>query len=195
MTGKIPYIVKDYTVFNPDFYMDVVRLMGLSCIEAEARKHIESIDAANPLDAAQLQAGDLSLKQRLYALVDRVEFIKHLELVSRFAVQSKFVILNEEVRGIHWDIKALRLYLALTCIDIFCESDNHRAHFEAVFSGLTGEVAKLVSDNLSLKKPAGTTANMEEMGLFFYNVRNFYTHAGRRFHILEGCSLQPRWSP
>lgn len=185
MTVEPLPILKDYTVFNPDFYKDAMRFMGLQCTEADAKRQIEAIDAANPLSQVQLETGELSLKERLNALVDRVEFIDHLEVVSKFAQQSKFVILKQEVRGIHWDIKALRLYLALTCIDIFCEVADHRSHFESVFQNLSGDTARLVSDNLTLQKANGTGCNLKELGLFFYNVRNFYTHAGRRFHIIE----------
>jgi hypothetical protein len=190
---KSSRIVKDYTVFNPDFYKDVVRFMALKCSDAEAESRITKVDGDNRLTSKQEQAGALSLKQRLNALVDRIEFIHHLDILSRFAVQSDFVILNEEVRGIHWDIRALRVYLALTCIDIFREDDKHNAkdYFERVFTELNGAVRKLVDDTLSLEKQDGTTGNLEEeLGLFFYNVRNFYTHSGLRFHILDATQFR-----
>ena len=48
----------------------------------------------------------------------------------------------------------------------------------------------MVSETLSLKKADGTTGDLKAMGLFFYSVRNFYTHSGRRFHILEASTFQ-----
>jgi len=183
-------MIKDYTVFNPDFYADVVRFMGLNCTEAEAERQVNAVDTGNPLNLAQAQAGELSLKERLNALVDRLEFIGHLALLSRFAEQSNFVVLGEEMRGVHWDIRALRLYLALTCIDIFREANDHRAHFETTFTNLEGTLATTVQMQLSLTKADGTAGTISDIGLFFYNVRNFYTHAGRRFHILEASRLK-----
>ncbi len=190
MTRQLPSVIKDYTVRNPRFYEDVIKFMELGCTEAEARERIEKTDAENPLNAAQIASGDPTLKGRLNALMNRVEFIYHLELISRFAEESKSVILGKEVDGIGQDIEALRVYLAVTCIDIFCEKDNHRAHFEQIFSGLTDEVAKLVGDGLSLKEADGTTGDMKAIGVFFYNIRNYYTHAGRRFHILPASSFR-----
>lgn len=184
MTEKDNLTLKDYTVFNSNFYSDVVRFMELRCSEEEAKKHIEAVDTANQLSEGQ------SLKERLNAFIDRIEFISHLSLISKFAVQSEFTVLGQEVNGIHWDIKALRLYLALTCIDIFCNQDAHKSYFENAFKELTGSTAKLIRNSLTLRKTDGTTGNNEELGLFFYNVRNFYTHTGRRFHILEDTTLQ-----
>ncbi len=191
MTEQANFIIKDYKVLNPHFYIDVRRFMELECSEEEVKKQIDIIDAANPLDDTQLEAGDLSLKERLKTWVDRIEFIGHLALVSKFAEESNFVIMEQEVRGIHWDIKSLRIYLALTCIDIFCKGeDNHRTHFENVFKNITGNIAKLIDEKLCLKKADGTTGTMNDLALFFYNVRNYYTHMGRRFHILEGVSFK-----
>lgn len=182
-------IIKDYRVFNPDFHKDVIRFMGLTSTEDEVERQVKDIDDANPLTRAQLASGELSLKARLNALMDRIEFIHHLELVSRYAIESKFVILGEEVRGIHWDIDAQRLYLALTCIDIFCERTNHRDQFERAFADVTGQDATILSTHIALKKADGTTGSLKDIGLFFYNVRNFYTHSGRRYHIVANSFI------
>jgi hypothetical protein len=188
MSMQVSGVIKDYTVFNPDFYGDVVRFIGLNCTGTEAEAQVTSIDASNPLSPEQRDAGELSLKERLNAMVDRLEFIKHLDLLSRFAEESGFVVLGQEVKGIQWDIRALRLYLSLTCIDIFRPSNaTQRTHFETTFANLEGKLAATVQTQLSLRKADGKAATMAEMGLFFYNVRNFYTHTGRRFHIVD-CS-------
>lgn len=187
-------VIKDYTVFNPNFYEDVLRFMKLQCTKEEIEVQINSVNATHPLSAAQIEAGGLSLKEKLNALIDRVEFTHHLEIVSRFAVQSNFDILGQEVRGIHWDIGVLRLYLALTCIDVFCEAGSHREQFERAFSDATGDIATTIETKLWLQKGDGTKGSKADIGLFFYNVRNFYTHMGKRFHILENCSFRQEQS-
>lgn len=189
MTNSPSFILKDYTVFNCDFYKDVNKFLDLQLTEKEVQNHIDKISGENPLTEEQIKAGELTLKERLNALIDRIEFIGHLELVSDLAVKSNFVFLGQEVRGIHWDIRSLRLYLALTCIDIFCEQGDHREHFETVFSQVSNRTKKIIDNSLFLTKPDGTKCTQREIGLFFSNVRNYYTHSGKRFHIMEECPL------
>ncbi len=186
--------LKDYTVFNPNFNYDVIKFMDLQCTAEQVSHDIELADQNSPLSPEQIKSGELTLKERLNALIDRVEFIGHLDLVKNAAGASGYVLLGQEVTGIQWDIKALRLYLALTCIDIFFEhakGTNHRSHFEASFSGAPETIKRSL---LSLYKPDDTrkpddTCKLKEIGLFFYNVRNYYTHSGKRFHIKEDIPI------
>jgi hypothetical protein len=189
MFVPIPAFLKDYTVFNPNFAEDVVKFMGLQSSAARVLEDIERSERSDPLTIEQIESGELTLRERLNALIDRVEFIGHLQLVADAALASGCVLLGQEVNGIQWDIKALRLYLALTCIDIFCDKSDHKSHFEAVFSGAPEALKTRIQSSVFLFKADGTKGTLEEVGLFFYNVRNYYTHAGKRFHIKEGVPL------
>jgi hypothetical protein len=133
--------------------------------------------------------GALTAKEKLNVFIDRIEFIHHLKLVSDFAVQSHFRILGQEVRGIQWDIKALRVYLSLTCIDIFHSSGDHKTHFENVFLNTSDEIKAKLKHGMRILSSAGMTDDLRELATFFYDIRNYYTHAGKRFHVLEGIPV------
>lgn len=189
----LPFI-KDYSVFNSNFREDVVTILNLNCSAIEALKQIDDVNRKNPPKPNEIKAGQLSLKERLNALIDRIEFIKHLDVVSKLAVISKFRLLGQEVEGIHWDIKALRLYLALTCVDIFYTGTNHGSHFEKAFSQMSGSIKKKLTEDIRLYKSDETLGNLEEIGLFLYNVRCYYTHSGKRFHIVENLDFAQQQS-
>jgi len=189
MSIPIQFFLKDYTVFNPNFGEDVIKFMGLRSSAKRVRDDIKRINESNPLTPEQIESGELTLCERLNALIDRVEFIGHLQLVSDATSRSGYVLMGHEVNGIQWDIHALRLYLALTCIDIFYDKLNHKSHFEAVFSDASEALKTRIQSGVSLLKADGTNGSLKDIGLFFYNVRNYYTHAGKRFHIVEDALL------
>jgi hypothetical protein len=56
----------------------------------------------------------------------------HLQIVKIEAIKNNFNYPQGEVRGIHYDIDALRLYLALTCVDIL--SSNFKTFSEYIQS-------------------------------------------------------------
>lgn len=55
-----------------------------------------------------------------------MEFIYHLGYVKNEAINNKYVFDGKEVKGIDNDIDALRLYLTLTCIDIFASTQVYK---------------------------------------------------------------------
>ena len=190
MAASSSGFLKDYTVVNPNFVEDVIKFMDLPST-VQVRRDIERADQKSPLSDEQVESGELTLKERLNALINRVEFIGHLGLVAKVANESDYVLLGQEVKGIQWDIKALRLYLALTCIDIFCEKGELKSYFKEVFSGtFTSEAIKRrLRSSLHLRKADDTEGTLGEIGHFFYSVRNYYTHSGKRFHIKEDIPL------
>ncbi len=95
-------------VWNPNLLSDVVRILSLN---------IDKNDLQQRLD--QIKKSKVTSYEKLETLMDRIEFIKHLKIVSKEAQNNYFEFNREEVVGIDWDIDALRLYLSLTCIDIF----------------------------------------------------------------------------
>lgn len=178
-------VLKDYKVSNDKFDIDVIKFMDLTCTKDEVRGKIDSVEQNNPLTPEEVSPGEPTLKERLITL----EFIGHLDLVARCASASNNELLGQEVIGIQYDIKALRLYLALTCIDIFCRQTTHHEHFITVFSNAPEHIKSMIESSLYLYKQDGTEGSLEEIGLFFYNVRNNYTHFGKRLHILEEIPL------
>ena len=82
MSIPIQFFLKDYTVFNPNFGEDVIKFMGLRSSAKRVRDDIKRINESNPLTPEQIESGELTLCERLNALIDRVEFIGHLQLVS-----------------------------------------------------------------------------------------------------------------
>lgn len=172
-----------YIVRNPNFADDVIKYMGLEDSVDKVRRDIERTNRNNPLSPEQINSGEPTLKERLNALIDRIEFIGHLDLLSKTARDFNYFIGGQEITGVQWDIRSLRIYLAITCIDIFCEPSNHRTHFENVFSEAPETIKNKLQNDLVLLTPDSANGSLKEIGIFFYNVRNYYTHSGRRFHI------------
>ena len=77
---------------------------------------------------------------------------------------------------------SLKLYLSLTCIDIFYEANNHKEHFENVFSSISTTLSTLLENNLRIIENGNDVIDKIKFAEFFYNIRNSYTHAGIRFH-------------
>ncbi len=94
-------------VWNPNFLEDLVNFINPNYTENELKDVLKHIFNTSPTTYEKLQT-----------LVDRIEFIDHLDLVKKKAKAEKYIFLGKEVKGIDWDIDALRLYLALTCVDI-----------------------------------------------------------------------------
>jgi hypothetical protein len=94
-------------VWNPDFIPDLLRLMNIAMSESELASVLKFIEKQTPTTYEKLQT-----------LIDRIEFIGHLSVVGAEAKRQGYSFEGSEVRGIGWDITALRIYLSLTCIDI-----------------------------------------------------------------------------
>ena len=95
------------TVQNPNFIDDLAKYLSLGISKDRLIAVLENISKSQ-----------ITLREKLETLVDRIEFIEHLKLVKEVAQKNRYLLNNREVVGIDWDIDALRLYLALTCIDI-----------------------------------------------------------------------------
>jgi hypothetical protein len=95
-------------VSNPNFTQDAIDLLDLKMQPSAFTNHLRELHTQKPTSV-----------EKLITLVDRLEFIEHLKTVSDYAMQSEFEIDGHEVVGIDNDIAALRIYLALTCVDIF----------------------------------------------------------------------------
>lgn len=175
-------------VFNPNFHKDVNEIFNLSLSSNEINKIVKNATANSPLTTDEKKAGVLSLDKKLKTFIDRVEFIKHLKILSDNAKKQNFLIDQHEVVGVDWDINALRLYLSLTCIDIFFDANNHKDHFEIVFNNISQPLETLLLNNLKIIENGNELLNRTEFSLFFYNIRNSYTHAGIRFHS-DGTSM------
>ncbi len=95
-------------VIDAGFVENCFKYLSLSFDEQEFKAKLQEIKEKSP-----------TKEERLRTLVDRIEFIFHLKVLREHAHENKFVLAGQEVRGVDFDINALRLYLALTCVDIF----------------------------------------------------------------------------
>jgi hypothetical protein len=170
-------------VNNPDFLTDIKDFFNLAITTDEINKIITNKVSQNPLSTKEIDAGVLPLDKRLETFIDRIEFIKHLEILSNYAKKKNFIVDCHEVKGVNYDISALRLYFALTCIDIFCDIDTHKEYFESVFKAISSDLKKELNNNLKIIEDGNTgTYDIVDFSEFFYNIRNWYTHSGLRFH-------------
>jgi hypothetical protein len=180
---NIPTII-NYQVFNPNFASDVIKFLRLEGSHQQVLDRIIEVNNANPLSTEQIEAGVLNLREKLEAFIDRLEFIGHLDLVSRYVQQEKFILMGQEVQGLHWDINSLRLYLALTCVDIFVDTEQHRDYFERLLCNTSTELQDIIMHNVKVPDSTQNIPDtLQKIGLYLYSIRNYYTHAGKRFHL------------
>lgn len=178
-------MMRDYTVFNPNFLQDVIKFLGLEMSEEKTEKQIKVIDSKYSLTEEQNKAGELTINEKLRVFIDRIEFINHLELIKRNVIESEFIVLGQEVEGIHWDINALRLYLSLTCLDIFLMDGSHKKRFEDILINSSTEIKSKLLGNVKIVYKDNVSTDLKEISEFLYSIRNYYTHTGKRFHIVE----------
>lgn len=98
-------------VWNPNFFKDLVDYLKPAFSENDLKNVLNFIRDKSP-----------TTYEKLETLIDRFEFVGHLEIVKNQARQEEFMFQGEEIKGIDWDIDALRLYLSLTCIDILASN-------------------------------------------------------------------------
>lgn len=94
-------------VSNPNLLIDINKYLGLDLNQ-------EDLDTLGKVKSTALN--------NLTNLVDRMEFIDHLNTLRMHVQDMGFEINSQEVVGCDDDIRALRVYLALTCIDLFSSS-------------------------------------------------------------------------
>jgi hypothetical protein len=104
-------------VENPNLVEDMLYYLSLECSEADLRAALDRMAQDHPETLGRMEV-----------FIDRIEFIDHLdEIVALvFALPTPFKWTDSdseehEVVGVENDIEALRLYLALTCVDIFSD--------------------------------------------------------------------------
>ena len=102
-------------VWDPDFVENAGRYLDLEMDRDELKSRIDEIKREAP-----------TKEERLRTLIDRMEFIDHLAVLKDNAYKMDFEIDGQEVKGVDFDIDALRKYLALTCVDIF----SRHQHFD-----------------------------------------------------------------
>ena len=179
---------------NPDFLLDVKNFFDLSLTFEEIQEIVTEKAKSNPLTIEDEKEGRLPLDKKLETFIDRIEFIKHLQILSDNAENNNFTIDGQEVVGVHWDIDALRIYLALTCIDILKENKkNHRDSFIETFKKLSPKLNAEIINNLTIiEQDKRETKENSSIAEFLYDIRNAYTHAGKRFHSKESLNFTLR---
>ena len=95
-------------VYNPDLLQDTISILNLEMSLDDLRVKLDELREQKPTSV-----------EKLSTLIDRIEFIYHLSVVSQHVEHHAFCFDEVEVVGVDHDIAALRLYLSLTCVDIF----------------------------------------------------------------------------
>ena len=98
-------------VWNSNFFNDLVDYIEPSFSKDELNRILLHVKSKSP-----------TTYEKLETLIDRFEFVGHLDLVKQQVKHEDFIFRGKEIVGIDWDIDALRLYLALTCIDILASN-------------------------------------------------------------------------
>lgn len=94
--------------FNPNLKVDVKNLFQVDIEEKELSIKLNELFKNSPLKY-----------EKLCFFIDRMEFIKQIKMVSDYLAQMGNKINDQEVNGIQFDFNALRLYLVLSCVDMF----------------------------------------------------------------------------
>lgn len=97
--------------YNPHFLGDLREMLNLQLPEAELQAKLDELENHKP-----------TIRDKLDTFTDRMEFVEQLSLVKSMIQKNGFMIDGHEVDGMDTDIGALRLYLSLTCIDIFAST-------------------------------------------------------------------------
>ena len=93
-------------VSNPNFIEDLMRMLSLS--------NKDSVEECLGI----IKDASVTTYEKLITLVDRIEFIEHLNIVKKHCQDNYYTLSDKKVIGIKEDIEPLQIYLALTCIDI-----------------------------------------------------------------------------
>jgi hypothetical protein len=168
----IPGLQIRKVVSNPDFEKDAVRLLRLENM---------SVEEFTSLVGRARQGMEHEVDQ-VQVLVDRIEFIEHLKTVSRHVAGQGFVINGIELNGFDEDVAALRLYLALTCVDILTPSSKPVGErFKEAFQKSSNGTKAALQMKLFVEINRQHHHDIDNIADCLYAIRNAYTHDGVRF--------------
>lgn len=161
-------------VHNPNLVSDIRSYLGLKLSEDEVNRKLKEL----------IDKGQIGTYERLIVLTDRIELIKHLEVVSQHiaGLGFEFEIAGQEmeVKGFDRDIEALRLYLALTCVDISGKDNSIKAVLTKEKPFLK-DVKRRLRENLTVVSKTEESNSVDTIAGYLYKIRNKYTHEGYRF--------------
>lgn len=101
--------------FNPNLVVDVKSLFQVDIEERDLSVKLNGLFKNSPLRY-----------EKLCFFIDRMEFIRQIKTVSDYLSQMGNRINDQEVNGIQFDFYALRLYLVLSCVDMFATMQYKR---------------------------------------------------------------------
>jgi len=114
-----------------------LNIVSYSCVSApiDTKSFVPPIDKSNKnleqdilkILGKKVKKGSLdNLKKEKFkkidAFIDRIKFIRNLNIICSICEENEYSLNGHEVEGIKSDIRPLQLYLALTCVDIFCNN-------------------------------------------------------------------------
>ena len=136
-------------------------------------------------------------RNRFDALIDRLEFTDHLNVLLSNARNHHFRLDGHNLDGLDNDIPALRLYLILTCIDVCIGKRGETTKkFLNAIANLSPSTRARLETNLRVTggeriKPylASYPRSWAKIAGCLYALRNGYTHGGVRFQYIDNSSL------
>lgn len=155
---------------NPNLFKDAIQYLKLNLSYEELNKKINTWDSKK--------------YSSFNALLDRLEFVDHLGIVSKNALKNNFLINGHEVVGIDVDLRAIRLYLLLTCIDICV---GKKGKVGSKFKNAIGNLSQVVREQLEKNLRVSGKANIADIAMCFYSLRCGFTHNGFRFLYDDKC--------
>jgi hypothetical protein len=169
-------------VKNPNLVVDMIEYLKLQMAEEGLQKILDGMEQSDPEDY-----------HRLNVFMDRVEFIEHLnsivDLLASLTEPFTWVdqdSVRKEVRGVENDIESLRLYLALTCVDIYSDkASGVTDRFRRAFDNAPSEVINELQNHLRVDGSTDLSSIVEAL----YSIRNSYTHDGLRFHHMSNLPV------
>lgn len=90
--------------YNPNIVTDIQKILKTT---KSVEEIISVLDGLEPKQYNQLSV-----------FLDRIEFINHLKLIECYFEENQYMLNGNEFNGIDNDLKSLKIYLSLTCIDI-----------------------------------------------------------------------------
>jgi len=137
-------------------------------------------------------------RNRFDALIDRLEFTDHLDVLLCHAQSHHFRLDGHDLAGLDNDIPALRLYLILTCIDV-CVGKRGKVteKFLKAIVNLSPTTKARLESNLDVTggrqiQPylASYPRKWARIAGCLYALRNGYTHGGVRFQYIADSPLR-----
>jgi len=148
--------VKPINKSNKNLEQDILKILGKKATK-------------DSLDALKKEKNKEFVK--IAAFIDRIKFIRTLDTICLICEKNKYSLNGHEVEGIKNDIRPLQLYLALTCVDMFCDNIYFIDWLKDKNSNITEEKISL-KDYLTQKQQEYKKVSRSENNYFIGSFTN-----------------------